>query len=101
MKCFPSAAAFVLVLSPLLSATPAAAQAPAALQNPQIEIVYGQPSNANYRPIYDRLKKLQVLEELKQFLVPLSCRVDRPGRSMRRRNAALFGGPPRSAIGRE
>ena len=71
MKCFPSAAAFVLMLSPLLPATPAAAQAPAALQNPQIEIVYGQPSNANYRPIYDRLKKLQVLEELKQFLVPL------------------------------
>jgi hypothetical protein len=71
MKCFPSAAAFVLMLSRLLPATPAAAQAPAALQNPQIEIVYGQPSNANYRPIYDRLKKLQVLEELKQFLVPL------------------------------
>lgn len=71
MKCFPSAAAFVLMLSPLLPATPAAAQAPAALQNPQIEIVYGQPSNPSYRPIYDRLKKLQVLEELKQFLVPL------------------------------
>jgi Putative metallopeptidase len=71
MKCFPSAAAFVLMLSPLLPATPAAAQTPTALQNPQIEIVYGQPSNPNYRPIYDRLKKLQVLEELKQFLVPL------------------------------
>jgi hypothetical protein len=59
------------MLSPLLPATPAAAQTPTALQNPQIEIVYGQPSNPNYRPIYDRLKKLQVLEELKQFLVPL------------------------------
>jgi hypothetical protein len=71
MKCFPSATAFVLMFSPLLPATPAAAQAPAALQNPQIEIVYGQPSNPSYRPIYDRLKKLQVLEELQQFLVPL------------------------------
>jgi Putative metallopeptidase len=71
MRCFPGAAAFVLMLSPLLPAMPAAAQAPAALQNPQIEIVYGQPGNPNYRPIYDRLKRLQVLEELKQFLVPL------------------------------
>jgi hypothetical protein len=71
MKCFPSAAAFVLMLSPVLQTAPAAAQAPAALQNSQIEIAYVPPGNANYRPIYDRLKKLEVLEELKQFLVPL------------------------------
>src|SRR5262249_24886406 len=48
-----------------------AAQAQGALQNSQIEIVYGQPSNPSYRPMYDRLKRLQVLEELRQFLVPL------------------------------
>jgi putative metallopeptidase DUF4344 len=29
------------------------------------------PANANYLPIYVRLKKLQVLEELQQFLTPL------------------------------
>jgi hypothetical protein len=52
-------------------ATPAAAQAPTGLQNSQIEIAYVPPANANYRPIHDRLKKLQVLEELRQFLVPL------------------------------
>jgi hypothetical protein len=71
MKCFPSVAAFVLGLAPMLQATPAAAQAPTGLQNSQIEIAYVPPANANYRPIHDRLKKLQVLEELKQFLVPL------------------------------
>jgi hypothetical protein len=71
MKCFPSAAAFAVMVSFLLPALPAAAQAPAALQNPQIEIVYGQPTNPNHRAIYDRLKRLQVLEELRQFLIPL------------------------------
>jgi hypothetical protein len=64
-------AAFVLGLAPMSQATPAAAQAPTGLQNSQIEIAYVPPANANYRPIHDRLKKLQVLEELKQFLVPL------------------------------
>ena len=64
MKCFSSAAALVLMLSALLPTTRAAAQAQTALQNPQIEIVYGQPSNPSYRPLYDRLKSLQVLEEL-------------------------------------
>jgi hypothetical protein len=71
MKCFSSATALVLMLSSLLPATPAAAQAQGTLQNSQIEIVYGQPGNPSYRPMYDRLKKLQVLEELRQFLVPL------------------------------
>jgi hypothetical protein len=51
--------------------TEADAQIPAALQNPQIEIVYTQPSNPAFRPIYDRLKQRQVLEELKAFLAPL------------------------------
>jgi hypothetical protein len=71
MTCFSSAAAVALVLSLVLPATPAAAQAQTALQGSQIEIIYGQPSNPSYRPIYDRLKSLHVLEELRQFLVPL------------------------------
>src|SRR5262249_52335314 len=41
------------------------------LQNSQIEIAYGQPSNRSYQAIYDRLNKRQVLEELQQFLAPL------------------------------
>src|SRR5262245_17539375 len=41
------------------------------LNNPQIEIAYVEPRNSNYRPIYDRLKRRQVLEELKAFLAPL------------------------------
>ena len=71
MKCFLSAAAFVWVLFPTLLAPPTAAQAPTNLQNPQIDIAYVQPANANYRPIHERLKKLAVLEQLQQFLVPL------------------------------
>jgi Putative metallopeptidase len=41
------------------------------LRNPQIEIVYEEPKNPNLRPIYERLKKRQVLEELRAFLAPL------------------------------
>jgi hypothetical protein len=52
-------------------ANEAKAQIPAGLQNPQIEIVYNIPSNAAFRPIYDRLKQRQVLEELRAFLAPL------------------------------
>jgi hypothetical protein len=77
MKCFRSAPALVLMLAALtlevlaLEVLPAAAQAPSGLGNPQIEIAYVAPTNANYLPIYVRLKKLQVLEELQQFLTPL------------------------------
>jgi hypothetical protein len=54
-----------------IGANEAKAQIPAGLQNPQIEIVYNIPSNAAFRPIYDRLKQRQVLEELRAFLAPL------------------------------
>ena len=47
------------------------AQSAPALDNPQVEIAYVEPSNAAHRPIYDRLKQRKVLEELKQFLAPL------------------------------
>src|SRR5215467_5744672 len=51
--------------------TSALAQAPAVPPNPQIEIAYVEPATPDYRPIYERLKQRQVLEELRQFLSPL------------------------------
>jgi hypothetical protein len=39
--------------------------------NPQIDIAYVEPKDAKFRPIYDKLKKRQVLEELRSFLAPL------------------------------
>ena len=65
------AAVVLAFISPAIVATQAAAQVQSALQNSQIEISYVQPSNRSYQPIYDRLKKRQVLEELLQFLAPL------------------------------
>src|SRR5215471_17017334 len=37
----------------------------------QIEIAYQEPKEPALRPIYERLKKRQVLEDLQQFLSPL------------------------------
>jgi len=65
------AAAALACICLAVGATQADAQIPAGLQNPQIEIVYAVPSNATFRPIYDRLKQRQVLEELRAFLAPL------------------------------
>jgi hypothetical protein len=52
-------------------ATPAPAQIPTDLRNPQIDVAYVEPSTAALRPIYERLKKREVLEELRAFLAPL------------------------------
>ncbi len=41
------------------------------LHNSEVEIAYGEPKDAALRPIYERLKKRRVLEELQQFLSPL------------------------------
>jgi hypothetical protein len=72
MKFLINTPAAALVCACLaIGASEARAQIPAGLQNPQIEIVYAVPSNAAYRPIYDRLKQRQVLEELRAFLAPL------------------------------
>jgi hypothetical protein len=73
MKCIVSAAALVLAMA---CTTPALAQAPipqpsAIAPNPQIEIAYVEPKNPAYRPIYDKLKRRQVLEDLRAFLSPL------------------------------
>lgn len=51
--------------------TVAHAQTLPPLDNKQVEIAYVAPSNAAHGPIYDRLKKRAVLEQLKQFLAPL------------------------------
>ena len=54
-----------------MPSTSAMAQGAPSLQNSQIDIAYVEPSNADYQPIYERLKKRQVLEELREFLAPL------------------------------
>jgi hypothetical protein len=41
------------------------------LPTSQVEIAYLQPTNPFYRPIFERLKRQQVLEELREFLAPL------------------------------
>src|SRR5262249_13129433 len=51
---------------------PASAQNWAELQNPQIAISYVEPRNSAFRPIYERLKQRQVLEQLSAFMSPLS-----------------------------
>ena len=45
--------------------------------NPQIEINYEAPTNPAFMPIYNALKKRQVLETLQRFLVPLKLPIDR------------------------
>jgi Putative metallopeptidase len=39
--------------------------------NPQIDVAYVEPRDPRFRPIYDKLKQRQVLEELQSFLAPL------------------------------
>jgi hypothetical protein len=82
MNIFVAAAA-VLLAALCLETAPALAQRPPGmlppvwdpqhsdLQNPQIDIAYVEPKNPDFRPIYDKLKKRFVLEELKAFLAPL------------------------------
>src|SRR5262249_12295054 len=79
-----AAVAFVLAY-PTVHAIEVKAQVAPALPNSRIEIAYVQPTNRSYQPIYDRLKKRQVLEELQRFLTPLrlsrklSVKVDQCG----------------------
>lgn len=51
-------------------ASPAAPQ-PAAAAGGQVKISYGEPKNPAHRPIYERLQKRRVLEDLQDFLSPL------------------------------
>jgi hypothetical protein len=43
----------------------------APLENDRIEVFYSPPSSSVYKPIYERYKTRQLLEQLKQFLSPL------------------------------
>jgi hypothetical protein len=61
------AAAFA-VAAAVSTGAPATAQA---RQSGLIDIAYGEPSNAAYRPVYERLQQRRVLEELREFLAPL------------------------------
>ena len=36
-----------------------------------IQITYKEPTNPVHRPIYDRLKKRQILEQFSEFMAPL------------------------------
>src|SRR5262249_5163307 len=86
MRC---AALVLALLCSTFDAIPAGAQQPGKVQNPQIEIAYGQPTAPALQPIHDRLTKLQVLEEFKQFMAPLrlprklAVRVDQCGAATR------------------
>jgi hypothetical protein len=90
MKCIVSAAALVFALAwTMVAPAPALAQisttdrpgggqqqpttlAPSAIPpNPQVDIAYVEPKDARFRPVYDTLKKRQVLEQLRAFLSPL------------------------------
>lgn len=61
-----------LVCAALGVPTSARAQGWLDMQNPQIEVSYVEPKSAVYRPIYEKLKSRQVLEELSAFMSPLS-----------------------------
>jgi len=71
MKSIVSAAAMTLAALWAAAPAPAMAQIPSDLRNPQIKIAYLEPSDPAFRPIYERLKQRQVLEELQAFLSPL------------------------------
>jgi hypothetical protein len=60
--------AFALLSSIALTMA-AAAQTPPPQSN--LKIIYEKPTAAKFAPLYDRLTKLKVLEELQAFLVPL------------------------------
>jgi len=64
-------AACLFALAFAVSALPAGAQPASGQQQPRIKISYEEPTNAQLRPIYERLKQRAVLEELQAFLAPL------------------------------
>src|SRR5437763_727270 len=76
MNCRARAAAISFALLWLaVSAVPAPAEQ-AANQQWTITVSYEAPTDARFRPIYDRLKQRAVLEELQLLLMPL--RLPRP-----------------------
>jgi hypothetical protein len=53
------------------SVAAASAQAPAELTNPQIEIEYATPKDADLAPVRERLQSRKVLETFRMFMAPL------------------------------
>jgi Putative metallopeptidase len=69
MKRCPHAIALGLALAAIAgTSTPAIAQGS---QDSLVDIAYLEPGNPAYRPIYERLQKRRVLEDLREFLAPL------------------------------
>jgi hypothetical protein len=69
MRRTVAAAALACAIMPMLSDHALFAQD---LRLSQVEITYMEPSEPALRPVYERLKKRQVLEDLQQFLSPLN-----------------------------
>jgi hypothetical protein len=67
MKRRPHAIALGLALAAIAGTSTPAQD----LQNSLVDIAYLEPSNPAYRPIYERLQKRRVLEDLREFLAPL------------------------------
>jgi hypothetical protein len=70
MKRFFGALAFAAAIL-VIGAAPLAAQIPPELKNSRVDFTYQPPKSPTFLPLYERLKKRQVLEELKAFLSPL------------------------------
>jgi len=68
-RIVPAAALALVLACPILGSKPAAA-APE-LKNDMIEFEYVEPRTAKYKPIYQHLKEIKLLERLAQFLSPL------------------------------
>jgi putative metallopeptidase DUF4344 len=60
-----------LVVGLAIWTSPATAQAPGSGTGGQVRISYGEPKNPVHRPVYERLQKRRVLEDLQEFLSPL------------------------------
>jgi len=65
------AATLALVASGLLASTPAMAQTPPELRNDKIKFDYYEPRSPALVPLYERLQRRAVLENLSQFLAPV------------------------------
>jgi hypothetical protein len=69
MRCVCAVVCTIAVLFGCASTV--TAQAPADLFNPQIEIEYATPTNADLLPVKERLEARKVLETFRQFMAPL------------------------------
>jgi Putative metallopeptidase len=70
-QCRHSLAVATLATIAAAAATEPRAQSTVALENDQISILYSPPQSTYLQPLYERLRKRQYLEQLKQFLSPL------------------------------